>query len=194
MVLAVAVALYCLLTFLHQYSLNSDLESREASLQAQIDEVWASVEAVKELEKKKRQLNAKQEAIGKIMSDRMVWSKVLYDLAGLVPEDVWLSDLKEDVKITQTTVPNPDPDAAQKTITKAITTRKFKVGGYAMSPRAESGVESVGQLVRAMEDSADFSKQFRNPTPQRVFDEEFDKVSVKKFEIWTDIEVGGSLK
>lgn len=153
-----------------------------------------SVDAVKKLEIKQEQLAAKEQAIGTITSDLIMWSKVLYELAGLVPEDLWLNNLKVDVSSTKVTKDNPDPDASQKTITETIITRKLKVGGYAMSPRAERGVELVGQLVRAMEDDPGFSKRFSDPTPQGVFDDEFDSVSVKRFEIETVIESGGPSK
>ena len=192
--LAIVVVVYCLATFVTLLARNSALQKEEVSIQARIDEVWGSVEAVEKLEIKKRQLNAKEKAIGRIMGDRIVWSKVLYDLAGLVPEDIWLRDLKEEIKIVQVKVPNPDLESAQKTITVPRQRRKFKVGGYALSPKAESGVQLVGELVRAMEASEEFSEQFRAPTPQRVDDDEFEGVSVKKFEIWTNVEAGGLSK
>ncbi len=192
MVLAVAVVFYCLISFYTLHARNSALKNSEAEFKTKIAEVRDSVEAVKELEKKKRELNAKQIAIGKIWSDRLLWSKVLYDLAGLVPENVWLSDIKEEVKVTTVQVKNPDPKASQPTRSVKKTERTLVVGGYALSLQAEQGVELVGQLVRAMEKSPEFSRNFRNPTPQGVYDDEFDKFSVKKFEIKTNIVTRGA--
>jgi len=191
--LAAAVVLYCLISFAGNWRTISVFHNDIARLDEQIDAVRESAEAVKKLEIENRSLSNKQVAISTIMSDRIVWSKVLNNLAQLVPDDVWLSDLKEDVKSISVQVDNPDPEAAQKTITKNVIIRKLEISGYALSPREEEGVNHVGRFVRVMEDENDpnyipeFAALFRNPTPQSVNDESFQNTAVKKFEIWCDI-------
>jgi len=198
-VLALAVVLYCLISCVGKWRTISSFNERIAELDIRIEEVKDSAEAVKELERETREVNAKQIAIDSIMSDRILWSKVLHMLAGLVPDDVWLSDLRETVDTTKITVDNPDPQASQPKITKTITVRKLKVAGYAMSPREESGVHLVGRFVSAMEDennpdfSPEFAAIFRDPEPQSIDDEDFEGTAVKKFEIWCDIVGRGTL-
>jgi len=196
--LAVAVILYCLVSLIGKWRTISVFDDDIARLDEQIAEVHESAEAVKKLENENQRLSDKQAAISTIMSDRIVWSKVLNMLAQLVPNDVWLSDLKEDVRSIPVQVDNPDPEAAQKTITKNVIIRRLQISGYALSPREERGVNLVGRFVRVMEDENDpnyipeFAALFRNPTPQSVDDKDFEGSAVKEFEIWCDVAPRGS--
>jgi len=198
--LAIAVVMYCLIAFVGKWRTISDFENRIAELDVKIEQVRDSVNAVKQLEDNYRRLSAKRAAISTIVSDRILWSKVLYMLPQLVPDDVWLSDLKESVQNVPVTIENPDPEARQRTITKNITIRRLEIAGYALSPREERGVDLVGQFVRAMEDKNDpkylpeFATLFRSPVPQSVVPAEFDRTTVKKFEIWCNIAAEGTPK
>jgi Tfp pilus assembly protein PilN len=192
-VLAIAVVSYCLIAFVDKWQTISDFEKRITELDEQIAEVHESAEAVKELEAGNRLLNAKQAAISTIMPDRIVWSKVIVMLAELVPEDVWLSDLAVSSKSVPIQVPNPDSQAAQKTVTQYVPRRKLEITGYALSLREEEGVNHVGRFVSAMENEQDpnynpeFAALFSNPDPQSVDDKVFEDTPVKEFKIWCDI-------
>jgi len=192
-VLAVAVVLYCLISFVGKWQTISTFEKRVAELDKQIAEVHESAEAVKKLEAENRLLSAKQVAISTIMSDRIVWSKVINVLTELVPDAVWLSDLVVTSKSIPVQVPNPDTQAVQKTVTQYVMSRKLEVTGYALSPREEEGVNHVGRFVSAMENEKDpnynqeFAALFNNPTPQSVEDKDFEDTPVKEFKIWCDI-------
>jgi len=190
--LVVVVVLYCVISSFVELHKISGFKQRVDELDEQIEVVRASAEAVKELESKERRLNAKRLAIGTIMADRIVWSKVLYMLARIVPEDVWLTGIVEKVKTERVTIDNPDPGAGPKKIQKTVTRRILEITGYALSPREEQGVHLVGRFVRAMEDDQDFSERFRGPEPQSVNDAEFEDVPVKDFQIWCRIAKGGS--
>ena len=197
-VLAVAVVLFCLVSFVGKWQTISGFEKRITELDEQIAEVHESAEAVKKLEADSRLLNAKQVAISTIMSDRIVWSKVINMLTKLVPEDVWLSDLDVSSKSVPVQVPNPDSQAVQKTVTQYVMRRKLEVTGYALSPREEEGVNHVGRFVSAMEDEEDqnynpeFAALFRNPEPQSIDDGVFEDTPVKEFKIWCDIAKKGT--
>ena len=155
---------------------------------AELERVRESALEVKELEAKQASIAAKRKAIEQITSDRLVWSRQLYYLAKLMPDQVWLKDIQVETKTRRKEVPVPDAKEGEpKTKLVPVPYQSLKLCGYALSYQEEMGVNLVGVLVCAIENAPQFSEHFIEPEPRLVEDEEFGGVNVKEFEVNCEI-------
>jgi Tfp pilus assembly protein PilN len=170
-------------------------EAELEGLKADLQRVRESAKQVKELEAKKASVEAKDKAIRDINSDRIVWSKQLYYLARLMPDQVWLKDVEVETKTRTETVPVPDaPEGQPQTKQVPVPYQSLKLTGYALSYKEEMGVNLVGVFVNAIENDTDFTTFFKSPEPQLLKDEEFGGVNVKEFEVNCEIVTGKGKK
>jgi len=98
------------------------------------------------LEALKGNLDRRRSIIEEIVSDQIVWSKRLWQLSELTPENVWYSKIEEDVGKFTEEVKEPDPSTGQlRTVTKAVSKPILRVEGYVV-PGAD-GNSSVTPLT-----------------------------------------------
>lgn len=147
----------------------------------------AAYNALKEIEakyedliKKKEQLQARVEVIREILKDRTIWSEQLHILTSLMPENVWLSGIRETTKRVTETVMQEVPASGQRAATppaagaapgtpggaptekkavKVTVTKPFlEVQGYARP--TEGGGDEVNPFIRSLQEDPRFSKKF----------------------------------
>lgn len=106
----------------------------------------AIVQESNELETLKANLDRRRLIIEEIVSDRIVWSKRLWQLSELTPENVWYSKIEEDIGKFPEDVMEPDPTTGQmRTVTKTMDRAILRVEGYVV-PGAD-GNSSVTPLT-----------------------------------------------
>jgi len=143
------------------------------------------------LDKKKQELEKRVAVIQEILSDRIIWSENLYQLALLTPENVWY----ERIRITWQTFPEKvikrdpktgkpvidprtkEPQTEQKNVKRPI----LEITGYVISD--EHGERQISPLIENttnQEKAPNFVKQFTLMRP-KIEDTEFSGFSVRKF-------------
>jgi len=161
---------------------NGDLAAIETDI-AKLNDVVSQVE---QLEKEKMLVSKKEEAVDQIMAGRTLWSHELRKLADLVPEGVWL----EEVKISSrkrpvtTTVPNPNrnpgqPPTIEKTVVQSFPA--LRMTGYALSPQREKGLSLIGEFLRNTKTDEVFSMRFISPEMRSIDRERFMGQTVMRF-------------
>lgn len=148
-----------------------------------------------DLVREKAKLASKVEVIRGIVTDRIIWSKQLFNLSALTPENFWYRDIAvESKQVTESReVTN---EKGEKVIESYQVTRRFlKLQGYAVEDDERN--KSVNPLVDALsveaedsgalKDEDSFSSMFRLSRVS-FLDTEFDNFPVRSFTI--EFEVG----
>lgn len=157
-----------------------------AKIEADIEKLNDVVMQVEQLEREKMIISKKEEAVGQIMSGRTLWSHELRVLADLVPDGVWLEDVRISSRrrpVTET-IPNPDrrpgqPPTIEKTIVKSFPA--LRMTGYALSPRREKGLSLIGEFLRNTKTDDVFSMRFISPEMRSIDREDFMGQTVMRF-------------
>ncbi len=187
---------------LHQKALR--LESQKTKLQEEYNSstrlkneegefitLAGIVDEYRKLDKKKQELEKRVAVIQEILSDRIIWSENLYQLALLTPDNVWY----ERIRITWQTFPEKvikrdpktgkpvldprtkEPQTEQKNVKRPI----LEITGYVIND--EHGERQISPLIENTtnpEKAPNFVKQFTLMRP-RIEDTEFGGFSVRKF-------------
>lgn len=152
------------------------------------------------LETLKGTLDLRRSIIEEIVSDQIVWSKRLWQLSELTPDNVWYSKIEEAVGKFTEDVREPDPSTGQmRTVSKTVDRPILRVEGYVV-PGAD-GNSSVTPLTDnltatidltlpedqwALDDPSIHADSFGNhfvldsPTFE---DKDFEGFAAKKFEL-----------
>jgi Tfp pilus assembly protein PilN len=154
--------------------------------EADIGKLDDVVRQVEQLEMEKQIVTKKEDAVELIMTGRTLWSHELRTLADLVPEGVWLEEVKISSRkrpVTET-VPNPNrspgqPPTIQKTIVKSFPA--LRMTGYALSPQREKGLSLIGEFLRNTKKDDIFSMRFISPEMRSINRERFNEQTVMKF-------------
>lgn len=106
----------------------------------------AIVEESNRLEELKVNLDRRRTIIEEIVSDQIIWSKRLWQLSELTPENVWYSKIEEDMAKFTEEVMEPDPKTGQlRKVAKTVDRPILRVEGYVV-PGAD-GISSVTPLT-----------------------------------------------
>lgn len=169
----------------------------------------AIVQESNRLETLKQNLDLRRTIISEIVSDQIVWSKRLWQLSSLTPENVWYSKIEEDIGKFTEEVMEPDPSTGQmRTITKTVDRPILRVEGYVV-PGADgnSSVTPLTDNLTALMDLTLPKDQHEIDDPElhsdsfgRFFvldsptfeDKDFEGFAAKKFELEFIINPPGS--
>lgn len=145
---------------------------------AALDEIITESDS---LEKLKEQLASKIDTIVEITSDRILWSRQLYNLSRLAPDNIWYSGVKVDAKSFKEQRQEYNPKTKQLE-TKVITITRpiLRVSGY-VAP-ADDGTVDVSPLMQATERDEEFASMFELEPPS-FRDDEFENVPVRVFSL-----------
>jgi hypothetical protein len=161
---------------------QNDLVSIEQDI-AKLQEV---VDQVEQLEIEKQIASNKEEAVKQIMTGRTLWSHELRVLADLVPEGVWLEEVKISTRKRPVTimVPNQNrspgqPPTVEKTVVQSFPA--LRMTGYALSPRRETGLSLIGEFLRNTKTDDVFSMRFISPEMRSIDRERFADQTVMRF-------------
>jgi hypothetical protein len=152
------------------------------------------------LETLKASLDRRRTIIEDIISDQIVWSKRLWQLSKLTPENVWYSKIEEDVGKFSEEVLEPDPQTGQmRTVTKTVERPILRVEGYVVpGPDGNSSVTpltdsltttldlTLPEEMREQDDpeihADSFGKFFTLDSPT-FEDDDFEGYAAKKFKL-----------
>ncbi|HOK09306.1 MAG TPA: hypothetical protein PLT82_05780 [Candidatus Hydrogenedens sp.] len=149
------------------------------------------VNEYRKLDKKKQLLEKRVAVIQEILSDRIIWSENLFQLANLTPENVWYDRIRVTFQTFREKVIKTDPKTGkpildpktkeplseQKNVKKPI----LEITGYVIS--GEQGERQISPLIENTTDpqkAPDFVKQFSLLRP-KIEDTEFNGFAVRKF-------------
>jgi hypothetical protein len=193
-VLGVAIWVLALLYMASAYiSTQNDIATREteyAENAAVLAGLQPVIEKSNELEKQKIQLRDKEIAIQEIMKDRIIWSRQLWSLSRLAPDNFWYNTIRTTLKPMREKRPVIDPQTKlpkknaatgqdeyrDETVQRPI----LEVSGYVVAtPEAEA---SVNPLMYATENDQEFSSLFQL-FPPRFKDTTFNEYPVRNFTV-----------
>lgn len=144
------------------------------------------VRQVRQLEQEKLYVSKKEDAVEQMMSGRTLWSNELCTLADIVPKGVWLDEIAISSRRRPVTVevPNPNrkpgqPPTIEKTVVQAFPA--LRMTGYALSPKREKGLNSIGAFIRNIKEDEEFSLRFIAPEMRSIERQQISKQTVMKF-------------
>ncbi len=145
----------------------------------------------------KARLASKIEAIEDIARDRIIWSRQLYNLSRLAPDNLWFREIGVATKRVQRTenVLNADGSVALDPTTNRPRTRPvtvdipvLRVSGYVIE--TPDGRLDTGTFARAAEQDEEFASLFQIEQP-RVVDTTYEGHKVREFTFEFVIRRGG---
>ncbi|MFP4172913.1 MAG: PilN domain-containing protein [Candidatus Hydrogenedentota bacterium] len=149
-----------------------------AQLESELAELRPYVEEANQLASQKQLLADRIEAIDEIVSDRIIWSRQLHNLARLAPEDFWYSGITVDTRQFRERQTTRDPESGEYEI-EEVTVRRpiLEVSGYVLR---EGGSADVSQLMHAAEQDPEFARMFELEAPT-FSDTTFEEYDVRHF-------------
>lgn len=148
---------------------------------SELNSLQAVVKEYNDLSGKKAQLIEQVRAIEEIVSDRIIWSRQLYNLSRLLVENAWYKSVKVTFKSFSETqmVMNPQ---TQKLEPRTITVQKpvLQLVGYVL-PGTE-GRTAANPLLRNFENDPEFSALFQLEAPS-IKDTILEGVPVREFSL-----------
>ncbi len=162
----------------------SKISSAKGELEAhkkELDKLRDVVEENNNLVKQKQQLAKKMLTIEEIVSGRIIWSKQLYNLAKLTPENFWFSDINVSTAPFKEEKKSIDPKTKKPKVT-VITVPKpvLNVSGY-VAPTV-SGTKLVHPLIYATQRDKEFAEVFKFLSSD-FEDTDFQGFPVKEFSL-----------
>jgi len=156
---------------------NRELKQNQKAL----DDLQDIVKQFNALVAKKKQVADKIATIDEIASDRIIWSRQLFNLGRLAPENFWYSGIQVDKKKVKENETQIDPKTKQETV-KTITVDRpiLKVTGFVVT--GADGTDDVNPLLLATDKDDEFSKLFQLETLNLEF-KEFDGRLIRSFAI-----------
>ena len=161
----------------------------------------AGLQAVKDeydqLMADKTKLASKIKAIEEITSDRIIWSRQLYNLNRLAPDNLWYTEIMVTSKKVEKLVPLVgqdgkvvmDPATNKPRMNKTnVDVPVLRVKGYVIE--TPDGRLDTGSFARAAEKDEEFSSLFQFEPP-RVVDTEYEGYRVREFTFEFVIRKGG---
>ena len=161
--------------------------------QTELEGLKGVVEEMDQLSKQKVRLADKMSIIEEIVSDRIIWSRQLFNVSRLTPDNIWYSGVSQ----TEKQVPVYESVMNEKTkkaeMQKVMRSRRFLVLTGYVTPASDGSIETTPMLFK-MEQDPEFSKMFTLTSPT-VKDTIYDKYQVKTFTLELEMtQVGGGGK
>ena len=166
----------------------ADARGQLAKHQEEYDALREVVAEYNNLIDKKEILAKKIATIQEIVSERIIWSRQLFNIARLTPDNVWYSGITEDEKVSREKrlVYNEKTKKEEEKIVR-VTRRILKVEGYVIE--GTDGSNDIYPLTLEMEQDVEFSSMFQLSLPKLV-DTEFEGYAVRNFTLEYHIETG----
>ncbi len=181
-----------------QVAAKVDLSKQIDNTSADLAQLAAVVEEYNELNAKKQLLSSRIIIIQEILQDRIIWSKQLYKLAELTPENIWYSRMRETFQTMREDVVRVDPQTNRPVINpqtgefvyerKNVRRPVFEITGYVIND--PQGQNQISPLTQRLAEDVEFSGLFRIIRP-RIEDTEFNGFRVRGFTLEYLIEAGG---
>ena len=159
----------------------------ERSLRAQrddnvrrLEQLQPIVDEANELTLKEQQLAARVETINEIVQDRIIWSRQLWNLSRLAPDNIWYSGFETESRRVQQTVHEVREDGTRTERQTTVQIPIFRVSGYVVD--SPEGSRPIGPFLTALATDPEFSEVFDLESPD-FRDTDFDGYPVRRFAI-----------
>lgn len=171
-----------------------------AAKKTELASLAEQVSKFNELSERKITLEKKAQIIKEILSDRVIWSEHLNELARLTPDNIWHKRIRvvwqgfkeQQIKTDpKTGKPVLDPKNQKPVLeTKTVQKPVLEVSGYVIAD--DQGERQVSPLIAATTQAgSDFSKVFVLQPP-KLEDTEFKGFRVRSFTLNYEIRTGGN--
>lgn len=156
---------------------------------AELTRLQPFVEEYNQISQKKLQLAEQVQTINEIASDRIIWSRQLFNLNRLALKNMWYDGIDVSVKpFTEThTVYNPTTKK-KETVTERIDRQVLSLTGYVIP--GKDGQSSVSPFTLATEQDEEFASLFQLEL-STFKDTMFEEVGVREFKLEYVIRPGG---
>jgi hypothetical protein len=186
----VGAVLFCGMVFMNNRSEINTMDRSLAQNNQALQDLQAVVDESNALTEKKVGLNDQVQTINEIASDRIIWSRQLYNLGRLAPENLWYDTVQVNTRrfpVTKT-VYNPTTKVNEKK-TDMVDKQVLVVKGYVVP--GKDGKSSISPFTLSTESDEEFSNlfQFYDSSFQ---DTSFDTHDVREFEVEFLINRGGN--
>lgn len=180
LILAAGIAVMAMVYVVDQANVLR-LRSEVSSLDGQLAELQDVRDRYQELLNLKNSLQSKVETIEEITRDRIVWSRQLYNISRVAPENVWFSRIETDERSFRERQEVYDPQTkTTKRQEVSVSKPVLLLDGYVT--KAPDGKANVNPLMRNLADDEEFARLFKQESvafTDEFFDNRFD---VRKFE------------
>ncbi len=184
----VLAAAYIALSFMSAQMRIMNMNDELAGHKKELEEKRAIIDESNQLERTKVALAEKIATIQEIASNRIVWSRQLFNLSRLKPENFWYTEVLESTKSYPMQEPVLDPKTGKQKVNETTKKPEFKtvnltrpilrVSGYVVS--SPDGRSDVSPLTDALTTDQEFTSMFVMEPPS-FSDAEFEDFPVKKF-------------
>jgi len=158
-------------------SANRRLTEHKASLA----ELQPVVEEYNNISARKLQLAEQVNTINEIVSDRILWSRQLFNLNRLAMENMWYDGIEVVTKQVSEKKEVYDPKTKKmKPVTEKVDRRVLALSGYVVP--GTDGVASVNPFTTATESDEEFSDMFQLDL-STIKDTLFEDVGVREFQL-----------
>ncbi len=157
---------------------------------AELSQLQPVVEDYNAIVKKKLQLAEQVQTINEIASDRIIWSRQLFNLNRLVPDNMWYDEIDVGVRpFTETHLVFNERTKQNEMVTERVDRQVLALSGYVVP--GEDGQASVSPFTLATENDPEFSELFQLEL-STFKDTLFEEVGVREFKLEYVIRRGGS--
>lgn len=138
-----------------------------------------TVQKYNQLTEQKKQLVLQVETIQEIVSDRIIWSRQLFNLGRLLTENAWYKSITQTTKPFNETQTRINPDTKKPELVNLVVTKQvLVVSGYVIA--GAEGQSDTGPLVSAFADDEEFKSMFQLERP--AFEDTFiEDTAVREF-------------
>lgn len=157
---------------------------------AELSRLKPVVEDYNAISEKKLQLAEQVQTINEIASDRIIWSRQLFNLNRLVPDNMWYDEIDVGVKpFTETHMVFNERTKQNEMVTERVDRQVLALSGYVVP--GKDGQASVSPFTLATENDPEFSELFQLEL-STFKDTLFEEVGVREFKLEYVIRRGGS--
>ncbi len=157
---------------------------------AELSQLQPVVEDYNAIVKKKLQLAEQVQTINEIASDRIIWSRQLFNLNRLVPDNMWYDEIDVGVRpFTETHLVFNERTKQNEMVTERVDRQVLALSGYVVP--GKDGQASVSPFTLATENDPEFSALFQLEL-STFKDTLFEEVGVREFKLEYVIRRGGS--
>jgi hypothetical protein len=147
------------------------------------------VDEYERLEKQKVELAEKVTIINEILADRIIWSRQLWNVSRLTPDNFWYSSIAVKDKQYTETRKEINPQTKKEEVKKTTVRRPIlELTGYVIE--GADGTSDINPLTFKMQDDKEFSSIFQLDLP-KFQDTLFEDYKVREFTLEYLINQGG---
>jgi len=134
-------------------ALKGELSTQERQLgeiESQIQDLDKVEKRLTQLGSEKTKLDERKRVIDEVALSRLLWSRKMFEMCGLVPEKIWLTQVEaKKTRSTRGRSPSPRGRGGRggSNAAKVQEETNLNISGIAMAPTEEEGVRSVGTFM-----------------------------------------------